>query len=116
MSVSRDFHPKCVRKLVSKVPSFVNPKAKLFWNFKMEFHVQNVFRKEISETSLFEVPWTPTVGGSENESRPQSGGPSKNESRPPHKGHFFSRTRNPCLRIDMPFLGGGRGWGISGTA
>ena len=60
------YHPKCVRKLVSKVPIFVNPKAKLFWNFKMEFQVQNrirsqiilqefhVFQKEISETSLLE--------------------------------------------------------------
>ena len=41
------YHPKCVRKLVSKVPIFVNPKEKLFWNFKMEFQVQNRIESKI---------------------------------------------------------------------
>ena len=90
-----------------KVPIFVNPKAKLFWNFKMEFQVQNVFRKEISETSLFEVPWTPTVGFQKMSRDPRVGVP-RRMSRDPHtRVNFFPRTRNPCLRINMPFLGGG---------
>ena len=91
------YHPKCVRKLVSKVPIFVNPKAKLFWNFKMEFQVQNVFRKEISETSLFEVPWTPTVGFQKMSRDPRVGVP-RRMSRDPTQGSFFFRVpETPAL-------------------
>ena len=35
-----------------KVPIFVNPKAKLFWNFKMEFQVQNRIESQIIYRNL----------------------------------------------------------------
>ena len=75
----------------------------------MEFQVQNVFRKEISETSLFEVPWTPDWGFQKMSRDPRVGVP-RIVSRDPQTGViFFSRTRNPNTRIDMRLLGRGGG-------